>query len=152
MQSVGVVPHAFIFACFSLASTQLFWFSWWSERVEGDLGHPRIVHMGAGFAELIVIGLRLYALTRAPPDSDHGFAALALAHILTCSLMGGALWTWLSLGLARCFVPAALVLAASLSVRPVSRAMDVAAFLSFVCGNVSAAAIHRFHRQRQKSQ
>ena len=102
LRSALVVPHAFLIACFVLASSQLFAFEWWRDNVEGDLGHPRLVHVGAGFAELIVIALRLYALSIGAGHGQ-GFVALAAAHVITCGLMGGALWTWLSLGLARCF-------------------------------------------------
>jgi hypothetical protein len=149
-KSMTSAAHTFVLACFSLASLQCIVLSWWQRNVEGDLGMPRFVHVGAGWTEILVIALRAYGLLCTTPEGGchrHRWS-LAVATVVSCGMMGGARWTWfVAVKKPRCFVPAALVLAATILTRPSSMApaLDIAAFAAFLAGNVVAAKIWHFH-------
>ena len=122
--------------------------------MEGDIGMPRYVHVGAGCAEVVIVALRAYSLlhshANAKDQDDPNPLLLAIATVVTCGMMGGATWTWF-VGVKKplCFIPAALILVATVLTRPhaqsIQPAMDVAAFAAFLAGNVSAATIWHLH-------
>eukprot|EP00339_Tiarina_fusa_P019135 CAMPEP_0116999158 /NCGR_PEP_ID=MMETSP0472-20121206/1975_1 /TAXON_ID=693140 ORGANISM="Tiarina fusus, Strain LIS" /NCGR_SAMPLE_ID=MMETSP0472 /ASSEMBLY_ACC=CAM_ASM_000603 /LENGTH=196 /DNA_ID=CAMNT_0004698521 /DNA_START=28 /DNA_END=618 /DNA_ORIENTATION=- len=160
-KSIGITAHAFVFACFSLASVQCLFFSWWRRNVEGDLGMPKFVHLNSGATELVIITLRAYALSDS--NNDNGDVdvdevsrrnALAVATILTCGMMGGARWTWfVAVKKPLCFVPAALILVATIVTRPPTLpALDAAAFAAFLTGNVVAAKVWHFYNDDDEKQ
>ena len=108
----------------AVASAQLPLFTVWRAEVEGDVGMPEWVHRAAGASEVLIVALRLLAHTVGlpqPPGGGAGYSAAdgerlsALAHVLTCSIMGGAFTTWLLRAKdPPGVVPAALLLAASM--------------------------------------
>ncbi len=112
--------------------------------MEGDLGMPAWVHRGTGFAELCLVSLRGYAVIADDAISE------TLTHVVTCGVMGGALYTW------HCAardpigaVPATLMLCSSTAAVARSgadRRAHAAAALAAGSGAASAAAI--FPRER----
>lgn len=79
---------AYCQALFAMGALQLPCYNWWRVRVEGDLGMPAWVHRGTGFAELCLVSLRGYAVIADDAISE------TLTHVVTCGVMGGALYTW----------------------------------------------------------
>ncbi len=120
--------EAYLVTVFSLAAVQGVAPRAYLRLVEGDLGHPLWVHRGAGLAEVCVVALRLRGAT-------------APAAVLTVGLMGGAAWTWLAHHQRPSrFLPAALVLAATLGAASVPAYAGLAAYAS---GAASARLILR---------
>ena len=120
--------EAYLVTVFSLAAVQGVAPRAYLRLVEGDLGHPLWVHRGAGLAEVCIVALRLRGAT-------------APAAVLTVGLMGGAAWTWLAHHQRPSrFVPAALVLLATLGAASVPAYAGLAAYAS---GAASAALILR---------
>jgi hypothetical protein len=157
-ESLPMAAEAYVLVCLGIASLQAPCYVWWVVHVEGNLGMPRFVHIGAGVAELIIVALRMYALLldfndpTATTTTTHNTMMMVTtaALVLTCGLMGGAFWTWFfAVQAPHCFTPAALLLLASLASKPeyegadteqaVSRAMCGA----FVIGSVVAALVHK---------
>ena len=120
--------EAYLVTVFSLAAVQGVAPRAYLRLVEGDLGHPLWVHRGAGLAEVCVVALRLRGAT-------------APAAVLTVGLMGGAAWTWLAHHQRPSrFLPAALVLLATLGAASVPAYAGLAAYAS---GAASARLILR---------
>ena len=120
--------EAYLVTVFCLAAVQGVAPRAYLRLVEGDLGHPLWVHRGAGLAEVCIVALRLRGAT-------------APAAVLTVGLMGGAAWTWLAHHQRPSrFLPAALVLLATLGAASVPAYAGLAAYAS---GAASAALILR---------
>jgi hypothetical protein len=152
-KSPSMAAEAYILSCLGLASLQAPCYDWWMVHVEGYLGMPRWVHIGAGVAELIIVALRI--LSYYPMiDDDSSIVMMATATVLTCGLMGGAFWTWfVAVNAPHCFVPAALLLLATLANQPVyeqqlQQTVSWAMTGSFVIGAGVAALVHQHHRRR----
>uniref|UniRef100_A0A7S4QB83 Uncharacterized protein n=1 Tax=Alexandrium monilatum TaxID=311494 RepID=A0A7S4QB83_9DINO len=114
--------EGFLVTIFTITSLQAPLFAWWSRKVERCMGMPAWVHRCAGLLELGVVGLRLGRSGAGPAAAVFGAAAAdgaaarlcGTAHVATCGLMGGALWTWpLGVRVPRGVLPALVVLAAS---------------------------------------
>ena len=137
---IRVIPEVYLLACFTLASVQLPFFRWWAQNVEGDVGMPRIVHAGAGLAEIAVVLLRLLGSSDA--------RLIGLAHCITCGLMGGGCMTWIHLvKKPRCFAPAGLVLAASLLATPYALLVHFCGVVAFGGGAATALGVWRLQRR-----
>lgn len=133
------LPHAFVAACFGLASLQCVALGWYARRVEGDLGYPGWVHRGAGALEAAVVALRVSGAR----DGDD--ARVAVAAVLTGLLMGGAAWTWLvALRRPSRFLPAALILGCTFATRPNSIPTAMPAFVAAISAGALSAGAVRF--------
>mmetsp|Transcript_109967 Transcript_109967/g.355107 ORF Transcript_109967/g.355107 Transcript_109967/m.355107 type:complete len:218 (+) Transcript_109967:134-787(+) len=171
----AAAAEGFLLSIFSLTSLQAPLHGWWCERVERCMGMPRWVHRCAGCAELFVVALRLCGSGGGAAVALLGTGALdravarrcAAAHVLTCGLMGGALWTWpFGVRVARGLLPAAAVLLSStfasdrwlrlaLGVERVGHVersgWHLAALLAFAVGAASAAALFQPQKPERRS-
>lgn len=152
--AISSAANVYVLVCFGIASLQCVAYDWWVVYVEGNLGMPQWVHIGAGMTEIFIIALRIIGSYGEGSD-----IIMTCAVILTCGLMGGAYWTWfVGVHLPHCFAPAALVLLATLVNKPIhddeatERAVSWAMCGAFVIGAVSAALIRHYHTKHRLHQ
>jgi hypothetical protein len=162
-ESLPMAAEAYILVCLGIASLQAPCYVWWVVHVEGNLGMPRFVHIGAGIVELLIVALRISALlldfndTATTTTQNTMLKLTTAALVLTCGLMGGAFWTWFfAVQAPHCFTPAALLLLASLANKPeyegadMEQAMSRAMCGAFVIGSGVAALVHKKYNPSYK--
>lgn len=141
-----VLPHAYVAACFSLASVQCLATDWYARNVEGRLPFPQWVQVVSGAVEVVVVAFRLNTIYD-PED----VRLMALATIFTALLMGGAAWAWLvEVQRPLCLLPALLVLAATWVTRPDFPAMEQVVFVCLMLGFFSAGLVAWLFRPAEK--
>ncbi|CAE8612056.1 unnamed protein product [Polarella glacialis] len=96
-----VFAEGLLVGIFSCTGFQAPLWSWWHKHVECNMGMPPWVHWMAGSMEFLIVGMRLFDTGGGPAAAMLGGGVdaevakrCALAHFVTCGLMGGALWTW----------------------------------------------------------
>lgn len=152
-----LAAEAFLGAIFGVACLQAPFLARWQKWVEGDVGMPDWVHVQAGVAEVTIVCLRLYGRgaswcwTGSHEEAESAMA-INMAHVLTCGMMGGALWTWpfgaqRSIGM----IPAMMVLGASTTAswQYLSRPTHFVASSAALVGASVAAQVHRIHTIRK---
>jgi hypothetical protein len=143
---------------FSFTSLQAVFLQWWVQRVEGGLGMPDWVHRSAGTFEACIVCIRLHGKQGWWPDvsSIDPDIGVAVTHILTCGLIGGALWTW-TIGCKRPIgvIPGILVVVASsvASDEQLARVglQQVVCLPVAAAGSFVARTVHNYHNRNTKA-
>mmetsp|Transcript_8998 Transcript_8998/g.10401 ORF Transcript_8998/g.10401 Transcript_8998/m.10401 type:complete len:213 (+) Transcript_8998:174-812(+) len=151
-RSVSVTANLYIAACFSLASTQCIAFDWWVTNVEGDLGMPRFIHVGAGLAELVVVAIRMYHYFHHDESKEYAEDSflpwINTSSVLTMGLMGGAFWIWpwgvkkMTGCIPACFVVLATVLSTP---RNQPTIVYISEAITFLVGNATSAYVWTYY-------
>lgn len=142
----------YVVSCLTPATLQLFHPKAWGAWVEGSLGMPTWVHRAAGAGEIVLISSWVAAQRRS--FGSRGSALLAgQAHLLTMTLLGGALVSWRMAGYQLGSIAAMmLALASSCAAEPFGAARALGSYWlpaqagMLVCGGLAAPLIWKLTR------